>query len=85
MTFARKSGDFESRVVCWGAACEGNFRASGWPPAKSILVPASECVCRCLEELREFFGHHATVEYRGIAAPRASTELREPDDAITAE
>ena len=48
-------------VVCWGSACNGNFHAPGWPPAKSILVPASECKCRCLEELRGFFGYHTAA------------------------
>jgi hypothetical protein len=58
MVVTRGSERFSS-VVCWGSACEGNFHAPGWPPAKSVLVPASECVCRRIEELRGFFGHKA--------------------------
>jgi len=44
-------------VVCWRSACKGNFSAPGWPPAKSVLVPASECICRCTADLDSFFGH----------------------------
>jgi hypothetical protein len=40
-----------SSVVCWGSACEGNFNALGWPPAK----PA------CIEGFGAFFGHHAAA------------------------
>ena len=47
------------RVVCWGAACTGNFRAP--ISARSTLVPASECTCRCLNELRAFFGRTETT------------------------
>jgi hypothetical protein len=46
-------------VICWGSACEGNFSAP--VSAKSLLVPVSECTCRCLQELRAFFGHSAAA------------------------
>ena len=54
---AKKSGGSQSTVVCWGSACDGNFSAP--VGTNSTLVEPSECVCRCLQELREFFGHPA--------------------------
>jgi hypothetical protein len=59
MSVVKKSGGLKSTVVCWGEACTGNFSAP--VRAKSILIPVSECACRCLQELHAFFGHGAAA------------------------
>ena len=48
---------FAGRIRASGVEFTVGLALSLWPPAKSILVPPSEFMCRCIEELRGFFEH----------------------------
>ena len=37
-------------IVCWGAACGGNFSAPFLPPSRAKRVRPSECKCYTAEQ-----------------------------------